>query len=176
MANVKPGGWEAAKKLLQGVMDTVDQNIQGASLQERSPSCSRMEANVGSDHGLFGSAPRPSTSAYEEHSRLFGFGPSSSKLVKKSRGKTPAGCQPKQQKMTTWTKEAICLRYTNQVKAPDTEEKMKLAPMGLGFKEIKLNTDGDAHHIHSQLLMLIQSLNIVVVIALCVLEVVQVTW
>ena len=51
--------------------------------------------------------------------------------------------------MTTWTKEAICLRYTDQVKAPDTEEKMKLAQMGLGFKEIKLNTDGDAHHIHS---------------------------
>ena len=74
MANRKPGGWEAAKKLLQGVMDTVDQNIQGASLQEQSPSCSRMGANVGSDNSsLFGSAPRPSTSAYEEHSRLFGF-------------------------------------------------------------------------------------------------------
>lgn len=41
------------------------------------------------------------------------------------------------------------MRYTDQVKAPDTEEKMKLAQMGLGFKEIKLNTDGDAHHIHS---------------------------
>lgn len=49
----------------------------------------------------------------------------------------------------TWTKEAICLRYTDQVKAPDTEETTKLAQMGLGFKEIKFNTDGDARHIHS---------------------------
>ena len=38
--------------------------------------------------------------------------------------------QPKQQKVTIWTKEAICLRYTDQVKAPDKEEKMKLAQRG----------------------------------------------
>ena len=53
MANVRPGGWEAAKKLLQGVMDTIDQKIQGPSPQGQSGS-SRTGA-AGSDiSGLFG--------------------------------------------------------------------------------------------------------------------------
>ena len=150
MANIRPQGWEAAKRLLQGVMDTVDQKIQGPSPQEQAPSTSETRVAAGSDvSSLFGSAARPSTSAYEEHASLFRFKPSSSKLVKKGRGKTPVGRQPKQQKATFWTKETICLRYTDQVKAPDTEEKMKLAQMGLGFKEIKFNTEGDSCHIHS---------------------------
>lgn len=46
----------------------------------------------------------------------------------------------------------LCLRYTDQTKPPDTEEKMKLTQMGLGFKEMKFDTDGDALHIHSVIL------------------------
>lgn len=65
-----------------------------------------------------------------------------SKLAKIRKGKTPAGRRPKQHKVTFWTKESICLRFTDQLKAPDTKEKMKLAQMGLGFKEIKFDTEG----------------------------------
>lgn len=43
MANVRPGGWEAAKKLLQGVVDTVDQNIQGATPQQHLPATLGLE-------------------------------------------------------------------------------------------------------------------------------------
>ena len=152
MANVKPGDWEVAKKLLQGVVDSVNQKFQGASASPQAPCSSRTGAVSPGVSGFFGSVPRPSTSAYEEHSRLFGFKPSSSSQVKKGQGKTPAGRQAKSQKVTTWTKDAICLRYTDQVKDPDTEEKMKLAQMGLGFKEMKFNVNGDARYIHSTII------------------------
>ena len=48
-----------------------------------------------------------------------------------------------------WSKESICLRYTDQSKAPDTEEKMKLVQMGLGFRDLKFEVEGDSRHIHS---------------------------
>ena len=158
-------------------MNTVDQKIQGASLQKQSPCSSWMGANVGSNiSSLFGSAWCPSASAYKEHSHLFSFKPSSSKLIKKGRGQTPAGHQAKLHKVMTWTKEAICLRCTDQVKASDLEEKMKLAQMGLGWKRSSSILMEVLAIFTPRLVMLIQSSNIVVVIALCILGVVQTTW
>ena len=75
-----------------------------------------------------------------------------SRSVASRKGKRPlvgTQKQSKQPKVSHWTK---CLRYTDQTKPPDTEEKMKLAQMGLGFKEMKFDTDGDALHIHSVIL------------------------
>ena len=47
-----------------------------------------------------------------------------------------------------WKKEAICLRYKEQRKGPNLEEKMALAKAGLGLKELTFSNDGDALHIH----------------------------
>ena len=164
------GKWDAARKLLQGVMDTVDKRLQNSGSQNApQQACSSsqqgtvMQAGSGQQNysfspnpessGLCGSSLRPMLSPYTEHSNLFNFKPSlSSKVAKRGRGKTPAGRPPKQHKASFWTKESICLRYTDQLKAPDTEEKMKLAQMGLGFKEIKFDTDGGALHIHSAII------------------------
>lgn len=52
----------------------------------------------------------------------------------------------------TWKKDAICLRFRKQLRGPDTEEKMALARMGLGLKELVFNLEGDAQHIHGVLL------------------------
>ena len=48
-----------------------------------------------------------------------------------------------------WKKEAVCLRFKSQTKVPDTGEKMILAKMGLGLKEISFNLDGDSLHVQS---------------------------
>ena len=45
----------------------------------------------------------------------------------------------------------ICLRLKDQHNKPSTQEKMTLAEMGLGLKEISFNLEGDAIHIHSML-------------------------
>ena len=75
-------------------------------------------------------------------------------VLGKRKGKAPAKASltKKLAKKTFWVKEAICLRYMDQTKAYDTEEKMKLAQMGLGFKELKFDNEGDAFDIHSTLL------------------------
>ena len=51
-----------------------------------------------------------------------------------------------------WKKETICLRFKNQLKKPDTKEKIALAEQGLGLKELLFNWEGDARHIHSVLI------------------------
>ena len=89
---------------------------------------------------------QPGRSAYEEHAHLFGFNPSSScrkGKERKRKQKGGAGYAVKRAKISYWSKESICLRYTDQQKAPDTEDKMKLAQMGLGFQELKFELEGD---------------------------------
>ena len=94
-----------------------------------------------------------SQSAYHEHSNLFGLKPLSSyALGKRRKGKAPArmGFTQKRVKKTIyWMKETICLRYMDQTRGPDTEEKMKLAQIGLGFKELKFDNEGDGLDVHS---------------------------
>ena len=71
---------------------------------------------------------------------------------KKRKQKGGAGSAVKRAKISYWSKESICLRYTDQHKAPDTEEKVKLAQMGLGFQELKFELECDSDHIHVVLL------------------------
>ena len=47
-----------------------------------------------------------------------------------------------------WKKDTICLRFKEQHKGPNMEEKMILAKAGLGLKELIFSNDGDALHIH----------------------------
>ena len=49
---------------------------------------------------------------------------------------------------STWKKDTVCLRFKKQCKGPDMQEKMILAKAGLGLKELKFTSDGDALHIH----------------------------
>ena len=49
-------------------------------------------------------------------------------------------------------KDCICLRDCEQSWKPSSEEKMELAKMGLGLREVVFKTDGDAEHIHRVLL------------------------
>lgn len=138
--------WESTKNLIKGALEKVEK------LQTETAAGSSSHSEHLSPAPQL---PKPTLqrSAYEEHCNLFRFTPStSSNAGKKRKGKGPLKGGAKKPKVTFWTKETICLRYTDQAKAPDTEEKMKLAHMGLGFKEIKFNTDGDAFHIHSILL------------------------
>ena len=46
----------------------------------------------------------------------------------------------------------VCLRFKDQSKGPHTLEKMELAKLGLGLKDLSFSIDGDALHIHSVLL------------------------
>ena len=59
----------------------------------------------------------------------------------------------------TWKKERVCLRFKDQTKGPDCTEKMELARIGLGLKELLFDSDGDAIHIHSILLTAFKQLD-----------------
>ena len=52
----------------------------------------------------------------------------------------------------TLEEKGFCLRFTNQTRALDTEEKMTLAKLGLGLKELSFEMEGDSLHVHSVIL------------------------
>ena len=58
-----------------------------------------------------------------------------------------ARSKPKQ-----WKKECICLRYCRQESKPSSEEKIKLARIGLGLKEVVFDANGDVESIHNSLM------------------------
>ena len=85
-----------------------------------------------------------------EHRRLFGFQPSKS-YTKKGKGRQKVLQKPQPTK-SKWWRDCICLCETDQTCKPTPEEKMKLAKMGLGLKEIVFDSDGSADHVHEKLL------------------------
>ena len=60
----------------------------------------------------------------------------------------------------TWKKETVCLHFKNQNKGPDCTEKMELARIGLGLKELSFDGDGDTLHIYSVLLTAFKQLDV----------------
>ena len=141
----------AAKRMLKGALAKVEK-LQTVQSSGSTVGVGSVDSGQSSSCSFSTIPSRPSQqSAYEEHCKIFGFKPVKSVKKRKGRGLGFLASQ-KRPKLTYWTKETICLRYTDQGKAPDTEEKMKLAQMGLGFKELKFDTEGDAFHIHSTLL------------------------
>lgn len=58
----------------------------------------------------------------------------------------------KQATKSTWRRECICLCDSDHTWKPTPEDKMKLAKMGLGMKEIVFNSDGNADYVHDTLL------------------------
>ena len=88
-----------------------------------------------------------------EFDKLFGYKPdvSASGGRKRTRKSNRSQAAPKRSNVKVWKKQAICLRYKGQTKGPDTAEKMALAKVGLGLKELEFNTEGDAMHVHNVL-------------------------
>ncbi len=86
-----------------------------------------------------------------EHKRLFGFQPSKS-CSKKGKGRSKVSQKPRPAMKSTWRRDCICLCDTEQTWKPSPEEKMKLAKMGLGLKEVVFECDGSADHVHKKLL------------------------
>ena len=124
--------FERAKNLLIGTVDTVI----ALANQQDFPS----QANSTSSSSSIRST------SIEEHKRLFCFIPSKGKRLPGRKGKG------KRKSATTWKKECICLRHTDQTWKPSSEEKIELARIGLGLAEVVFHSDGDGEHIHSVLL------------------------
>ena len=90
-----------------------------------------------------------------EFEKLFGYKPdvsSGRKKKRKSSNRQSRSPVPKCSKVKLWRKETICLRFKDQSKGPDTAEKMQLATVGLGLKELSFNAEGNSKHIHNVLL------------------------
>jgi hypothetical protein len=135
--------WEKAKRLLIGAVDTVlEKNNKPASKQirpdDRSPGPS-----------VSGTKECKKPSPYEEHRRLFGY------QVSKEYSTRPAkrSYKPKgKKKAATWTKDVICLKYSDQDVSPTTEEKMELAALNLGPRKLVFGAESDASEVHGTIL------------------------
>ena len=89
----------------------------------------------------------PSASSVQEHRRLFNYS------YRPSKGKRPLSHKRERRKGgNIFKKDCICLRDCEQSWKPSSEEKMELAKMGLGLREVVFKTDGDAEYIHRVLL------------------------
>ena len=146
--------WGAVKSFLVGAVQQVEKRLTPGQSETRDrgtqlpypyhPQCSD---SVAGPSGLQADdGKRKESPAITEHRRLFGYKPDVSWK------KTPFGKRTKRAKVNVWKKDTLCLRYTDQTKGPDTEERMELAKMGLGLRELKFNVDGDALHIHDVLM------------------------
>lgn len=51
-----------------------------------------------------------------------------------------------------WKKECICLKDSEQEIKPSSEEKIKLAKIGLGLHELVFEANGNAEHVHNTIL------------------------
>jgi len=111
------------------------------------------------------SSPSTSSTAIEEHRRLFGYQtPSSSRCGRRSgtqRGQGPSKkilvttrsgeCKVFPVK-NTWTKLFVCLSRTNDQEVPSTSDKISLSFAGLGEKKIVFQKDGKASHVFEKLI------------------------
>ena len=96
-----------------------------------------------------------SESVISEHKRVFSYKPSKAvNKAKYNKGKSAAGQfrgKAKTPGKSIWKRDCICLTESDQTWKPSPEEKMKLAKMGLGLKEISFIIDGE-DHVHDALL------------------------
>ena len=142
-----------ARNLLIGAVDTV-LALANSSQQPSHPgsSSSRPGPSRAAGSILQQSRQQPSTSSLtpastvsiEEHRRLFNY--------RSSKGKRPSSQRKGKKRSSTWKKDCICLRDKEQSWKPSSEEKIELARMGLGHKEVIFQSDGDVEHIHRSLL------------------------
>lgn len=143
--------WDRAKKLLLGAVDVMQQlkdkrgssEDKGSSSKRGNPDLSNQAH--GQTHGTVASKKPPSV--YEEHRHLFGYQPSKACTYKRAKN-TSKGKGKKRKAVSTWTKEVICLKDSEQSMSPTTEEKIELAQMNLGLRKLVFSAKGDSSHIH----------------------------
>lgn len=110
------------------------------------------------------SLPTTSSTAIEEHRRLFGYQtPSSSRCGRRSGIQRGQGHSKKIMVTTrsgeckvfpvrnTWTKLFVCLSRTNDQEVPSTSGKISLSFAGLGEKKVVFQKDGKASHVYEKL-------------------------
>ena len=140
---------DRAKSLLLGAVETALRiaATRGGNSHQTSTNTERM-LNAGS------SSRQPSTIAltsYEEHRKLFGHASQSKERIgaKRKQSKSVVGDTKRKKKtQQTWKKDVLCLRLCDQETNPSTEEKMHLAKLGLGLKQLVFDSDGGPQHIH----------------------------
>ena len=150
--------WRSTATLLRGALDRVERHIQstvpGSSSSEEIPSTS----SHGSDSTAVSQPRETGSTARSEFDRLFGYRPDVSQRGSRATGKkrkgprNPRSVVDQKRARSIWKKDTVCLRFKDQSRGPDTLEKMELAKLGLGLKELSYDIDGDALHIHSVLL------------------------
>ena len=100
-------------------------------------------------------------SVYEQQCRLFGYQPRYQPSVSSILGKQIMSHLDKGIKKRTnqpqhgncmWRKEVALLRHTSCTRVPDTKERMLMAKLGLGCKEMSFDLEGDEAHLHQCLL------------------------
>ncbi len=143
--------WDKAKEFLFGVVDALlkEKGSESSSGSTDLPSTSGSQSQrIQSSSNDSSCTPRPNV--YDEHRRIFGYQPSKRTKNGKGKGSAKGGnARAKgKNKCQTWSKEVMCLRYCDQATSPNTEEKIQLVQLNLGFKKLIFNVDGDANHIH----------------------------
>ena len=124
----------------------------GSIVRVTVPSLSTMTVPVNSEAAARG--------PYEEHQRIFGYSPSVTTATfcsgHKRKGKGFQGGGRKKdvhvEEPAVWRKEVVCLRFRSSLKVPGIKEKMVMARMGLGSREILFDLDGDELYLHEKLL------------------------
>ena len=115
-----------ARNLLLGAVDTVFQ----LATSEKDDGSTGSTSNTQSQTTTTLTGQGSSTSALSEHQRLFGYKPSKAALSSKQKGKATE--QMKKPGRTTWKKECVCLRGSQQTWKPSPEEKNGTSKNGLG--------------------------------------------
>jgi hypothetical protein len=136
---------ERAKRLLLGAVDTV-LGLATESNGDVQPTSTSRLARINRPNR--DPAPTCSSSLSRsisiEHKRSINpFKPSKSYNRKMSEWKKRTVKAP-----SKWRRDCICLSEMEQTWKPSPEEKMELAQMGLGLKEVSFDSDGDADHVH----------------------------
>ena len=166
--------WNATATLLRGVLSRVERRI--SSSPQVNPVCvanqtgdnSTTTSSSTSTRGrstLQQSAPSRASGSDDkprlEFEKIFSYKPDVSQSRKRSRqqSRQKAAKRGNREQVKLWKKETVCLRFKDQAKAPDMEEKMALAKSGLGLKELSFSVDGDSLHIHNILLDAYDKLN-----------------
>ena len=162
--------WKSTATLLRGALDRVERHISHTQEEQSTSSYDPqgVQLTSSSTPSSEGDLRRTTSTPRGEFNQLFGYRPdvsqhgreSNKPKAKKRKGMGRTPCQTRARAGNTWKKDTVCLRFKDQTKGPDCTEKMELARIGLGLKELSFDGDGDALHIYSVLLTAFKQLDV----------------
>ena len=149
--------WNKTRDLLQNALAEVNKLSAGGSNNARAVQNQTSGAATGNSAGASNSRVTSSSSgptsrvlsAFEEHRRIYGYKPLSSAATSKGKRSKAYSRAAKRPKLTSYTKDTICIMKREQTWLPTTEERIELAKLGLGLKKLTFDADGDAQHIYT---------------------------